>query len=64
MTAFEFLRLGFRIAFMPSSIALAALAAAREMLIELRGRRIDQEYFSRQQEFPGIERWYRNLGRQ
>ena len=64
MTAFEFLRMGFRIAFMPSSISLAALAAAKEMLIELRGKGIDQEYFSRQQEFPQIEQWYRNLGRQ
>ena len=64
MTAFEFLRMGFRIAFMPSSISLAALAAAREMLIELRGKGIDREYFSRQQEFPEIEQWYRNLGRQ
>jgi methylisocitrate lyase len=64
MTAFDFLRMGFRIAFMPSSISLAALAAAREMLIELRGKGIDREYFSRQQEFPEIEQWYRNLGRQ
>ena len=64
MTAFEFLRMGFRIAFMPSSISLAALAAAKEMLIELRRKGIDQEYFSRQQEFPEIEQWYRNLGRQ
>jgi len=64
MTAFEFLRMGFRIAFMPSSISLAALAAAKEMLIELRGKGIDREYFSRQQEFPEIEQWYRNLGRQ
>ncbi len=64
MTAFEFLRMGFRIAFMPSSISLAALAAAREMLIELREKGIDREYFSRQQEFLEIEQWYRNLGRQ
>lgn len=64
MTAFEFLRMGFRIALMPSSISLAALAAAREMLIELREKGIDQEYFSRQQEFPETEQWYRNLGRQ
>jgi len=64
MTAFEFLRMGFRIALMPSSTPLAALTAAREMLIELREKGTEREYFNRQREFPETERWYKNLGRQ
>jgi 2-methylisocitrate lyase-like PEP mutase family enzyme len=64
MTAFEFLRIGFRIALMPSSTPLAALAAAREMLIELQEKGTEREYFTRQREFPEIERWYKNLGRE
>jgi 2-methylisocitrate lyase-like PEP mutase family enzyme len=63
MTAVEFLRLGFRVALMPSSISLAGLTATREMLIELKERATDREYFSRQKEFHAIEQWYKNLGR-
>ena len=64
MTAFDFLRMGFRIALMPSSVPLAALAGAREMLIALRENGTEREYFNRQQEFTETERWYKNLGRQ
>ena len=64
MTVFEFLQLGFRIALMPSSVPLAGLSAAREMLLELNEKGTDRDYFSRQKEFQEIERWYRNLGRQ
>ncbi len=62
MTAFEFLQMGFRIALMPSSVAVAALAAAREMLLELKAEGIDRDYFKRQKEFPETDRWYKNLG--
>src|SRR2546422_4425989 len=48
MTVFEFLQLGFRIALMPSSVPLAGLSAAREMLLELNEKGTDRDYFSRQ----------------
>jgi methylisocitrate lyase len=63
MTAAEFLQLGFRIALLPSSIPLAALSAAREMLLELRQSGTDRPYFARQKEYSTIETWYKNLGR-
>jgi 2-methylisocitrate lyase-like PEP mutase family enzyme len=62
MTASEFLELGFRIALMPSSLPLAALTAAREMLLELRQTGHERDYFARQREFSAAERWYKNLG--
>jgi methylisocitrate lyase len=62
MTASEFLELGFRVALMPSSLPLAALTAAREMLLELRQTGHEQDYFVRQREFTSAERWYKNLG--
>ena len=63
MTAHEFLALGFRVALMPSSVPLAALAAAREMLLELRQTGIDRDYFAKQKEFAGTDRWYKELGK-
>ena len=62
MTAFEFIQLGFRIALMPSSVPLSAITAARELLLELKQSGRDQDYFARQKEFTGAERWHRNLG--
>jgi methylisocitrate lyase len=62
MTAGEFLQMGFRVALMPSSIAVAALAAAREMLLELREKGTERDYFARVKELGDIERWYRRLG--
>jgi len=61
MTVFEFLHLGFRIALMPSSISLAALAAAKEMLLELKETGTERDYFSRQKNVREVERWYRDL---
>ena len=61
MTAFEFLQLGFRVALMPSSVPLAALTAAREMLLQLQQNGIDRDYFTRQTEFAHTDRWYKNL---
>jgi len=63
MTVSDFLKLGFRIALMPSSIPLAGLSAAREMLVELRETGTDRGYFKRQKEFATIDAWYKNIGR-
>src|ERR1043166_2763133 len=63
MDLFEFLQLRFKIALLPSSIPSAAIAGAREMLIELKQKGTDRDYFNRQKEFSETERWYRNLGR-
>jgi 2-methylisocitrate lyase-like PEP mutase family enzyme len=62
MAADEFLQMGFRVALMPSSVPLAALAAAREMLLELRQTGRDRDYFARQSEFAKTESWYKDLG--
>jgi 2-methylisocitrate lyase-like PEP mutase family enzyme len=63
MTAFEFLQLGFRVALMPSSVPLAGLTAARELLLRLRQTGNDCDYFAEQKEFPRADRWYKQLGR-
>jgi 2-methylisocitrate lyase-like PEP mutase family enzyme len=62
MSAFEFFRLGFRIALMPSSLPLAAATAAREMLLDLRQSGTDRDYFARQKEFAATETRYKRLG--
>lgn len=62
MTAFEFIKLGFRVALMPSSIPLAALTAAREMLLQLKHSGVDRDYFAKQKDFSETDRWYKNLG--
>jgi methylisocitrate lyase len=62
MTAREFLQMGFRVALMPSSISVAALAAAREMLLELKEKGSERDYFARVKELGDIESWYRRLG--
>ena len=62
MTALEFLRLGFRVALMPSSISIAALGAAKEMLLELKEKGTERDYFARVKELKDIEHWYGNLG--
>jgi 2,3-dimethylmalate lyase len=62
MTVFEFLQMGFCLALMPSSVALAALAAAREMLLELKRAGHERDYFTRQEGIADTERWYKDLG--
>ena len=62
MTAFKFLQLGFRIALMPSSISVAALAAVKEMLLELKEKGSERDYFTRVKGLKDIEHWYGNLG--
>jgi 2-methylisocitrate lyase-like PEP mutase family enzyme len=63
MSAGEFFECGFRVALMPSSVPLAALTAAREMLIQLRETGVDRNYFAGQKEFSQTDRWYKNLGK-
>jgi 2-methylisocitrate lyase-like PEP mutase family enzyme len=62
MTADEFLGMGVRIALMPSSLPLAAVAAMRELLLELKQSGAERHYFARQKEFAAAEKWYRRLG--
>ena len=62
MTAHEFIQTGFRVALLPSSVPLAALTAARELLIELQRSGRDRDYFARQSEFTKTESWYKDLG--
>jgi methylisocitrate lyase len=62
LTTFEFFRLGFRIALVPSSLPLAATTAAREMLLGLKQNGTDRDYFARQEEFAATETWYKQLG--
>lgn len=62
ISAFEFFKLGFRIALIPSSLPLAATTAAREMLLDLKQSGTDRDYFAKQKEFPATESWYKRLG--
>jgi methylisocitrate lyase len=62
MTASEFLRIGIRVALMPSSLPLAAAAAMRELLLELKETGTERGYFARQKEFAAAEKWYKRLG--
>ena len=62
MSAAEFFALGFRIALTPSSIPLAAVNAAREMLIEMHRQGSDRDYFARQKDLSATESWYKTLG--
>jgi methylisocitrate lyase len=62
MTAFEFIDMGYRIALMPSSVPVAAVTAARELLLELKRSGRDQDYFGRQGQFTDSDAWYKNLG--
>jgi hypothetical protein len=47
---------------MPSSIPLAALTGAREMLLQVGQTGADRGYFAQQKEFFQTDRWYKNLG--
>jgi methylisocitrate lyase len=62
VNAFEFFRLGVKMALMPSSLPLAAAAAMREMLLELKETGTERAYFARQLEFAAAEQWYKRLG--
>jgi 2-methylisocitrate lyase-like PEP mutase family enzyme len=62
LNALAFMEMGYRIALMPSSVPLAAITAARELLLELQHCGLDQDYFARQREFADSESWYKTLG--
>ncbi len=62
MNAFQFLQMGFRIALMPSSLPLAALGGAREMLLALKRSGSDRDYFDKRNGSAETEVWYKNLG--
>ena len=62
LNVFDFIEMGYRVALMPSSVPLAAITAARELLLELKRSGRDQDYFARQREFSDSESWYKNLG--
>ena len=62
MSAFEFFRLGYRIALAPSSLPLAALTGARDMLLALQQSGNDKDYFAGQKSFRDAEAWYKKIG--
>ena len=62
INAFEFLRLGVRVALMPSSLPVAAAAAMRELLLELKQSGTERDYIALQKEFAAAEKWYKRLG--
>jgi len=62
MNAFEFFQMGFRIALIPSSLPLAALGGARDMLLELKRTGNDRDYFVNRNSSAETEVWYKNLG--
>ncbi len=62
MDANDFIDMGFRVALLPSSVPIAAVAAAREMLMELKHCGRDRDYFARQSQFTAAEQWYKRLG--
>ncbi len=47
---------------MPSSLSLAALGGARDLLIELKQTGNDREYFAKRNSSAETEVWYKNLG--
>ena len=58
----ELFALGFKVALMTSFVNLAALAAARTMLLNLRETGRVDEYFAEVDGYPEIRRWYEDLG--
>jgi len=62
MNAFEFFQMGFRVALIPSSLPLAALGGARDMLLELKRTGNDRDYFAKRNSSAETEVWYKNLG--
>ena len=63
MPVFEFLEMGFKVALLPSSAPLAAAAAVRAMLLELKEKGTERPYFSQLRDFEWVSRWYANLGK-
>jgi 2-methylisocitrate lyase-like PEP mutase family enzyme len=63
MPVFEFLKMGYRVALLPSSAPLAAAAAVRAMLLELKEKGTERSYFSQLRDFKWVSSWYANLGK-
>jgi 2-methylisocitrate lyase-like PEP mutase family enzyme len=61
-TMSEFFALGYKVALVTSSVSMAALAAARAMLLELKNAGRQDNYFDRAPGFDEVRRWYRDLG--
>jgi 2-methylisocitrate lyase-like PEP mutase family enzyme len=61
-TLVEFFALGFKVALVTSSVSMAALAAARTMLVELKNSGGQDDYFIRVDGFAEVRDWYRDLG--
>jgi 2-methylisocitrate lyase-like PEP mutase family enzyme len=58
----DFFALGYKVALVTSSVSLAALAAARTMLLELKQTGRQDNYFASISGFDDVQRWYRDLG--
>ena len=58
----EFFALGYKVALVTSSVSMAALAAARTMLLELKAAGRQDTYFDNIPGFDEVHRWYRDLG--
>ena len=54
--------LGYKVALVTSSVSMAALAAARTMLLELKNSGRQDNYFAGAPGFDEVRRWYRDLG--
>jgi 2-methylisocitrate lyase-like PEP mutase family enzyme len=61
-TMSEFFGLGYKVALVTSSVSMAALAAARTMLLELKNTGRQEDYFDGVAGFDEVRRWYRDLG--
>jgi 2-methylisocitrate lyase-like PEP mutase family enzyme len=61
-TISEFFALGYKVALVTSSVSLAALAAARTMLLELKNSGRQDDYFANVSSFDQVRGWYRELG--
>lgn len=62
VSAADFFSMGYRVALMPSSLPLAALTGARNMLLALQQNGSDRGYFAQQENFAATEAWYKKLG--
>jgi 2-methylisocitrate lyase-like PEP mutase family enzyme len=61
-TMSEFFALGYKVALVTSSVSMAALAAARTMLLELKNSGCQDNYFAGAPGFDEVRQWYRDLG--
>jgi 2-methylisocitrate lyase-like PEP mutase family enzyme len=63
LTAHEFLALGYKIALVPSSVAIAATAAARALLLKLKETGDEKSYFQEFSDIEWVQSWYGELGK-